>query len=203
MRAIKSITASILIHLFIFMSCYYGIIWWKNSSFSAIDIDLSGSTLMLRPANTKKKAVVPQVQAQDWYFNTGSKLAVATVKVTIAAAAEEPAAVQCPPPCPDIPSDWAASGNTSRRPVWSEGFITEDDYPKETRAQGKEGVVKVEIYIDATGVVRDARVIQSSDPRFTEVVMNKLKKAKFEPALDKAGRPIAVHMAIPIVFELH
>jgi TonB family protein len=63
--------------------------------------------------------------------------------------------------------------------------------------------VKVDVFIDAQGTVRDVRVISSSDTRFSDVVVRKLKNAKFEPALDGAGNPMAVHMEMPIVFKLH
>lgn len=202
MRVLKGFAASILIHMFIFVAGYFAITWWKASSFAAVDIDLSSSTLMLRPSKQANKPAVPVVSVQDWYIGKVNQTAAAPLKVTIAAAEEVPVVSTCPPPCPDNPADWAAAGSASRRPVWAQGFITEDDYPKETRAQGVEGVVKVDVFIDAEGKVRDVRVIQSDNPRFTDVVVDKLKKARFEPALDSTGRPIAVRMAVPIVFEL-
>jgi TonB family protein len=202
MRLFKGFIASILIHACVFFAGFFLITWWKNSSFAAIDVDLAGSTLLLRPSKAVNKSAPPEYRS-DWFMSTGRRLAAVPEKVTKTAAQEEPAAVPCPPPCPDNPSDWAAEGSTSRKPVWSDGFITEDDYPQDARAQGIEGVVKVEVLIDATGVVRGVQVISSSNPKFSAVVLDKLKKAKFEPALDKTGRPIPVHMAIPIVFELH
>jgi TonB family protein len=203
MRILKGFTASILIHVFIFFSCYYMIMWWKNSNFAAVDIDLTSSTLLLRPLKSANKVLQPAVTLEEWFFNDSKTLAAGPRNVSKTAAVEEPAVSNCPAPCPDNPSDWASAGATSRRPVWTDGLITEDDYPKDARAQGKEGVVKVDIYIDSTGFVRDARIISSSDARFTGVVMDKLKKAKFDPALDRSGKPISVHMAVPIVFELH
>jgi TonB family protein len=202
MRLFKSFIVSILIHAFIFSAGYYMIIWWRNSSFSAINIDLSSSSLMLRPSKTVSRVVQAET-GRDWYMNSGRKLAAVPVKVTMTAAADEPAVPACPPPCPDNLADWAAAGSTSRKPVWAEGFITEEDYPQDARAQGLEGVVKVEILIDAAGIVRGVQLIQSSNAKFSNVVLEKLKKAKFDPALDRSGRPIAVHMAIPIVFKLH
>jgi TonB family protein len=202
MRILKGFAASIMIHLFIFLSCYMALMWWKNSSFAAIDIDLSTSTLMLRPSQQANKPVQPAITVKDWYIGKVVNPPIAAKRVTATPETEEAAVSTCPPPCPDNPNDWVAAGSASRRPVWAQGFITEDDYPKEARAQGVEGVVKVDVFIDAQGKVRDVRVIQSANPRFTDVVVEKLKKARFEPALDSAGRPIAVHMAVPIVFEL-
>ena len=39
MRIFKGFVASVMIHLFFFTSCYLLVIWWKNSPFSAVDID--------------------------------------------------------------------------------------------------------------------------------------------------------------------
>jgi len=179
------------------------IMWWKNSSFSAINIDLSGSSLLLRPSKNINKNLKLVNPDPDWFISENGKFAALPVKTTVTAAPVEPAAPPCPAPCPDNPADWSSVGATSRRPVWLDGLIEESDYPKELRAQGKEGRVKVEVYIDASGTVRDVHVIDSNDSRFTAVVTDKLKKAKFSPAMDKDGKPIAVHMAIPIIFELH
>jgi TonB family protein len=204
MRLARGFVVSILLHILIFTSGYYMLMWWKNSRFSDINIDLTSSSLMLRPARPTNKKVQPEYTQQEWFIGAGSRLAAVPVKVTVvAAAAEEPEVARCPAPCPDIATDWVPEGATSRRPVWVDGAITEDDYPKDARAQGLEGRVRVEIFIDAAGKVRNARVIQSSNEKFSAVVLEKLKKSRFEPALDKSGRPIAVHMAIPIVFELH
>lgn len=202
MRILKGFTASILIHVFLFLSIYYMIIWWKNSNFSSVNIDLSGSALLLRPSKNFNR-VRPLKADPDWIISRGGKLAAIPEKTTITAVAVEPIAPSCPPPCPENPSDWSAIGAASRRPMWLDGLISEGDYPKELRAQGKEGRVKVEVYIDVSGAVRDVHVIESSDARFTAVVIDKLKKARFSPAIDRDGRPIAVHMAIPIIFELH
>ena len=203
MRLAKGFAVSILIHIFLFVSVYYMIVLWKNSGFSAINIDLSGSSLLLRPSkniNKNMKLVNPD---QDWLISEKGKTAALPEKTTVTAAPAEPAAPPCPAPCPDNPADWSSIGATSRRPVWLDGLIEESDYPKELRAQGKEGRVKVEIYIDVSGAVRDVHVIDSNDIRFTAVVTEKLKKAKFSPAIDKEGKPVAVRMAIPIIFELH
>jgi TonB family protein len=206
MRIFKGFVASVMIHLFFFTSCYLLVIWWKNSPFSAVDIDLRGSSLLLRPAKPVLASKPAVTKDEEWYISGSTKLAAAPVKVTFSAAPaahEAPAEAACPPPCPSNPSDWAAVGSASRRPAWVEGLISEDDYPKDARAQGLEGTVKVDVFIDTHGTVRDVRVISSSDTRFSDVVVRKLKSAKFEPALDGAGNPMAVHMAMPIAFKLH
>ena len=175
---------------------------WEHSALSAVNIDLAGSTLLLRPSKSAKSAVPKQAQQQEWYIAQGNRAAPLPQKVTAAAEPQQEQAVDCPAPCPDRASDWAVVGSTSRRPVWADGWITESDYPQELRAQGREGTVKVEVLIDAEGYVRGVNVISSTDPRFTAVVVEKLKKARFDPALDSSGRPIAVRMAMPIIFEL-
>ncbi|MCE5299984.1 MAG: TonB family protein [Spirochaetia bacterium] len=203
MTYLKPLTASLLIHLSVFLAGYYALHWWKHSGFNVMDIDLTSSELMLRPSKTQPANPRPLPVVTEWYMGDVIKRAAIPVKITQTAEPVQEPVLSCPPPCPQTASDWASTASTSKRPVWVEGLITEDDYPQDARAQGREGRVKVEIYIDAQGTVRDVRVIQSSDERFTAVVREKLAGARFEPALDTQGRPVAVRMAVPIVFQLH
>jgi TonB family protein len=201
MKFYKYLAVSAVAHLVFFALFYSLILVWKNSSLSAIDIDLTGSSLLLRPFKSMEKTPATYNPANDWFVGAAVKRAV-VLQLTKTAVPEDKSVYECPPPCPQNPSDWADSGSLSRRPVWAQGMITEDDYPQDVRQQGKEGSVKVEVLIDAEGLVRDVKVLQSNDSRFTALVTEKLKKAKFEPALDKSGRPAAVRMVLPIVFEL-
>jgi len=91
----------------------------------------------------------------------------------------------------------------SRIPVWSEGMITEEDYPAEARAQGKEGKVVASVCIDASGRVNEVDIVEGDDPDFIQLVLRRLKMARFRPGLDHDGHPIAVRMTIPVVFQLN
>jgi TonB family protein len=201
MKFYKYMAVSALGHVIFFALFYSLVLLWKNSALSVIDIDLTGSSLLLRPFKSAEKMPVVYNPANDWFIGDNVKrvIAVQTAKTPVP---EDKSVYECPPPCPTNPSDWIDSGSLSRRPVWAQGMITEDDYPQDVRQQGKEGSVKVEVLIDAQGTVRDVKILQSNDSRFTELVTEKLKKARFEPALDKTGRPAAVRMVLPIVFEL-
>ena len=71
MKIIKAFSASVLIHVFIFLTCYGMILLWKNSALSVVDIDLSGSTLMLRPSNKANMSKQPIESVRDWFISTG------------------------------------------------------------------------------------------------------------------------------------
>ncbi len=91
---------------------------------------------------------------------------------------------------------------TSRQPSWVGGLISQDDYPMEMRKQKKEGRVIVELLIDVEGYVKSVSIVQGADPAFNEVVLQKLKDARFRPALDQTGQPINCRVRLPIGFKL-
>lgn len=113
-------------------------------------------------------------------------------------AAPQPTPLVQPTPTPEE----ATAVVASRLPSWTGGLISEDDYPVEMRKEKKEGRVIVEVLIDVTGSVRSVNIVQGADPKFNEVVLEKLKDAKFRPALDKSGQPINCRVQIPINFKL-
>ncbi len=198
MKFYKYFAISALGHIVFFALFYSLILLWKHSAMPVMDIDLTGSSLLLRPLKNIEKKPLLYNEKNDWFIGKAVKQAVP--KKTPVVAEEKPA--ECPPPCPDNPGDWIETGSLSRRPVWAEGMIIESDYPQDARRQGKEGRVLAEVFIDAGGKVRDVKIIESNDSRFTALVVEKLTNAKFEPALDKSGRPSAVRMILPVVFEL-
>ena len=74
-------------------------------------------------------------------------------------------------------------------------------YPEQLRRLGTEGVVRVEIVIDATGAVVDARVVASPEPAFNEAALEAARKTVFVPA--RAGdEPVAIRLQIPVEFRL-
>ncbi len=100
------------------------------------------------------------------------------------------------------PSPEPSTAAVSRLPSWQSGLIEEEDYPMEMRKQKKEGRVIVEMLISVAGEVRGVSIIQGADPAFNQVVLDKLKDAKFRPALDKSGSPINCRVRVPINFKL-
>ena len=108
-----------------------------------------------------------------------------------------------PPPVQPTPTPEVAAMVTTRQPSWVGGVIGEDDYPTEMRKQKKEGKVIVELLINIEGKVDGVSILQGADPAFNEVVLQKLKEARFRPALDQTGRPINCRVRMPISFKLN
>ncbi len=107
-----------------------------------------------------------------------------------------------PVPVESTPTPEPSAASVSRLPSWQSGLIEEEDYPMEMRKQKKEGRVIVEMLINVAGEVRGVSIIQGADPAFNQVVLDKLKDAKFRPALDKSGSPINCRVRVPINFKL-
>jgi len=123
MRFYKFFTISAVAHIVLFGMFYSLVLLWKSSSLSFIDIDLTGSSLLLRPFKTAEKKPVVYSSANDWFIGNAIKN-VHAVQVTKTAAVEDKSVYDCPPPCPANEADWADTGSLSRRPVWAEGMIT-------------------------------------------------------------------------------
>jgi protein TonB len=90
----------------------------------------------------------------------------------------------------------------SREPRPIGVLLSSDDYPRLAKKKNETGRVVLEIYIDTQGGVRDVHLMVSSSPELNEVAVRKLKEARFEPAYDATGRPVACKMTLPIRFEL-
>jgi len=108
-----------------------------------------------------------------------------------------------PPPLVKPTPDAAPMVVASRQPSLVGGFIGQDDYPLEMRKQKKEGRVIVELLINIEGKVDQVTILQGADPAFNQVVLDKLKDAKFRPALDKMGEPINCRVRLPVAFKLN
>jgi TonB family protein len=75
-------------------------------------------------------------------------------------------------------------------------------YPFSLRLSGNRGEVIVDFIIDPQGNVVRADVSKSSHPDFEAPAVEAVLKWKFKPGL-KAGRPVFVHMQVPIIFMLN
>ncbi len=104
-----------------------------------------------------------------------------------------------PKPTPEAAPMVAAS----RQPSLVGGFIDQNDYPMEMRKQKREGRVIVELLINIEGKVDQVTILQGADPAFNQVVLDKLKDARFRPALDKMGEPINCRVRLPVAFKLN
>jgi TonB family protein len=74
-------------------------------------------------------------------------------------------------------------------------------YPYSLRLTGNRGEVVVDFIIDPQGNVVMANVSKSSHPDFEAPAVEAVLKWKFKPGL-KNGRPVYVHMGVPILFQL-
>jgi TonB family protein len=73
-------------------------------------------------------------------------------------------------------------------------------YPPERLAKGEKATVKVELTIDAQGVVVDAKILEGAGPDFDAAALEAAKQLEFEPA-SAAGKPIAAKIAWRFSFD--
>lgn len=75
-------------------------------------------------------------------------------------------------------------------------------YPLLARRMGKNGQVKVEVFIDENGNLLSFSILESSGKEFSESVEEELKKTTFYPALIN-GVPVKSRGILPIRFEIN
>lgn len=202
MRLLKSFLLSTLLHAALFGAAIGFIAWRDAHAERSIDIDLTGRSLLMRPKNEGGRSR-PAAPPQPWILASGRRYAPPPKAEPVTATAQvEEVAAPCPPPCPEAAGDWIPAAAATRRPDWVEGLITEDDYPRELRRQGKQGRVVVDVLIDATGAVRGVTLVQGSEPQFNELVLARLKESRFRPAYNNDGNAVPSKLRMPIVFEL-
>lgn len=80
------------------------------------------------------------------------------------------------------------------KPLSSPGnWLRGDDYPAEALAKGGNAIVRFRLTVDATGKVIGCAVPSATQgPEFAKITCSGIsKRARFDPALDKDGKPIA------------
>jgi TonB family protein len=80
-------------------------------------------------------------------------------------------------------------------------LFSASDYPSLALDRGRQGGVRVLLSLDATGAMSDCRLIEGSGDASIDAVPCRVfrKRAKFTPALDANGRPVASAYLAPIV----
>jgi len=78
--------------------------------------------------------------------------------------------------------------------------ITRPQYPQEAFVKKIEGIVELEIIIDANGRVSRARVVKSI-PLLDAAAIQTVQQWVFQPAI-KAGRPVATVAMAPVTFRI-
>lgn len=83
-------------------------------------------------------------------------------------------------------------------------WVTTDDYPTSALREGVEGSVGIDVTIDANGRVSNCTVTASSGSDLLDQTTCKLyvRRARFTPALDEGGRPIAAHRADRVKWQI-
>lgn len=104
-----------------------------------------------------------------------------------------------PPTAPEAPGQPDANGvyrvGGGMAPPRREGV---PQYPEQAQAAGIEGVVLVEILIDETGQVADARVLRSI-PLLDEAALQAVRQWRFEPTVID-GKPVPIRMVTTVNF---
>ncbi len=177
----SGILLSVLLHLTILGVALGLIAWGEAHAEYRTDIDLKATPLLALQSKT-----VPPPPPEPWVMAKKGKI-------------PPPPKVQ-PTPTPEPATPYVVA---SRQPSLVGGFIDENDYPVEMRKQKKEGRVIVELLINIEGKVDNVTILQGSDPAFNQVVLDKLKDARFRPALDKLGEPMNCRVRLPISFKLN
>jgi len=69
------------------------------------------------------------------------------------------------------------------------------------RNLGQEGLVLLEVFIDAKGTVRQVSVKDTAGADFDQAALNAIKASSFQPGT-VADRPVAVLLRLPVRFKL-
>jgi TonB family protein len=94
----------------------------------------------------------------------------------------------------------------SRRPKAPGGSDLNDalkrEYPKQAQLQGIGGVARIRVRVMPTGKLSPLATLSESYPGFADACKRSLKNARFEPALDRSGLPVATDINYACEFEV-
>lgn len=83
-------------------------------------------------------------------------------------------------------------------------WLHSSDYPEELLRQGKNGFVRFRLSVSETGTVTDCYIQQKMNPAEFDAISCKLikKRAKFNPALDAGGNPVASYFVASVLWKI-
>lgn len=83
-------------------------------------------------------------------------------------------------------------------------WLSSNDYPEVMRLRGEQGIVHFRLIVDETGTAKSCHIQQSTRPReFDDAVCKGImKRARFDPALDASGKPLASYYVNRVRFEI-
>lgn len=205
MRLAQGLAVSLLLHGCLVFGGRGYLVWERTHAGTVMEIDLAHSSLLWRPRGVSgaRRFSLP---SQPWFLAAPGKKPVSTPgprPVSRVEPAEESAAARGEPAAEMPAETYLPAAAAARVPEWVEGMITEEDYPPAARKQGREARVVALVCIDPEGRVKEVRISEGGDPEFNQLVLERLRQARFRPAQDQDGNPVAVRMSLPIVFELH
>mgnify|MGYP001163335013 CR=1 FL=1 len=107
---------------------------------------------------------------------------------------------QAPPPVAAAPK---AVKRTSLRPDPRHPLkIGEDYYPDASKRNNEEGTCRVQLKVAASGLIQDAKIIQSSGyPRLDEACLKAVNGQRMLPATED-GKPVETEAVLPITWKL-
>lgn len=76
----------------------------------------------------------------------------------------------------------------------------ERNYPKDARLQGIEGIARVKVRVLASGKLEPLASLSETYPSFADACKRSLREVRFEPALDRAGQPVATDITYSCEF---
>jgi protein TonB len=79
--------------------------------------------------------------------------------------------------------------------------MSRPEYTEEARTAAIEGKVRVELTVDATGAVKNVRVLESLGHGLDQAALRSVQAATFEPA-QQCGKPVSATFVVSIRFSL-
>ena len=129
----------------------------------------------------------------------------------VVSAAANPAPVQAsvtPAPAGPLAAGGAANlrEGSSRPPLADRAArvlqMSPPDYPPLSRERGEQGVVMLQLAVDASGRLGEVSVLQSSGfSRLDKAARAAVQRWRFQPAIEN-GQPVAAQLTLPVRFAL-
>jgi TonB family protein len=75
-------------------------------------------------------------------------------------------------------------------------------YPEEAKKAGVEGIVYVQMFVDASGKVTEVKVQKSDAKVLEKAALDAARQWTFSPAISKERKPVGVWVTVPFKFKL-
>lgn len=80
--------------------------------------------------------------------------------------------------------------------------MPDSDYPPLSRERGEQGVVMLQLAVDASGRLGEVNVLRSSGfARLDKAARAAVQRWRFQPAIEN-GQPVAAQLTLPVRFAL-